>query len=134
MYEAEGGLLSGSVTIANDHQNYSGGGFVAGFEEVGASNVIPVAVPATGFYKVRIRYANAQNSHGVKEMATISIYVNGTKIRQTSLPSFDTWDDWGDVTEILPFNSGSNTVTFQRDTADTGRINIDYIEVSGATR
>ncbi len=134
IYEAENGVLSGGVIVNNDHHNYSGAGFAAGFEEVGAADVISVNLPAAGFYNVRLHYANAQNSHGVKDIGTISIYVNGRKIRETGLPCLDTWDEWGDVTEILPFNSGWNTVRYQHDEADTGRINIDYIEVSGATR
>ncbi len=134
VYEAENGLLFGGAKFNNDHFNYSGAGYIEGFEETGAAATFMVYIPVEGFYKVRLRYANSHNSRNAKETATISIYVNGEKVRQTNLPYMETWDEWGDVSEILPFISGWNTIAYQRDAADSGRVNLDFIEVSGAKR
>ena len=131
-YEAESGTLAGGAATATDHNNYSGTGFVAGFEAVGASDTITVSVPVAGPYNVRLHYANALNGLGQQATQTLSVYVNSTKIKQISLSDLGTWDLWGDETETLTLNSGSNTIKYSYDSGDTAHVNLDYIAVTSA--
>src|SRR5690606_7792054 len=57
-YEAEEAALSGGAGIANEHNGYSGSGFVDGFGSLGAAVTFTVTVDEAGTYPVHIRYAN----------------------------------------------------------------------------
>ncbi|NLG84059.1 MAG: carbohydrate-binding protein [Firmicutes bacterium] len=127
-YEAENASLFGGAKVNTDHTGYSGTGFVDGYWNLGATTTFTVSVPSAGYYDVTLRYGNAMGS-----AMTVSIYVNGTKIRQTSLPNLANWDTWANKVEPLYLNSGSNTIAYKYDSGDTGNINIDYIEVAATT-
>jgi hypothetical protein len=60
---------------------------------------------------------------------TLSLYVNGVKIKQTTLPATADWDTWGDKVEMLNLNAGTNTIAYQFDVGDTGNVNLDYISL-----
>jgi len=124
-YEAENAALSGGAKVNTDHTGYSGTGFVDGYTTQGPATTFTVNVSATGNYDVTLRYANNKGS-----AMTVSIYVNGTKIRQTSCPNLPNWDTWGDKIETLSLNSGNNTIAYKYDSGDGGNINIDYISLS----
>ncbi|MWV42833.1 carbohydrate-binding protein [Paenibacillus sp. HJL G12] len=124
-YEAESAVLSGGAKVNNDHTGYTGTGFVDGYSKQGAAATFTVGVPEAGLRDVTLKYANASGS-----TKTLSIYVNGTKIRQTSLPSLPNWDAWGTQVENLDLKSGNNTITYQYDASDSGNVNIDQIKVA----
>jgi len=79
-----------------------------------------------GDYNVSLKYANATGSS-----KTMSIFVNGTRVKQTTLPNLVNWDTWGTQTELLPLTSGNNIITikYYPDTGDTGNIKLDYITI-----
>ncbi len=133
VYEAENATLAGGAKTNTNHANYSGTGFVDGMEAVGASVSFAVTTSVAGTYNVRLHYANALNSLNQQATQTIGIYVNGTRVKQTKMPDLGTWDLWGDVTDTLTLNSGSNTVKYQYDSGDTSHTNLDYIQVTKAT-
>ena len=124
-YEAENAALSGGAKVNFDHNGYSGTGFVDGYWNVGATTQFNVQVPTTKSYYLSIRYANATGS-----TKTVSLYINGTKIKQLSLPNLANWDTWADAVETVNLNSGNNTVTIKYESTDSGNINIDYITIS----
>ena len=112
-YEAENAALSGGAKVNTDHTGYSGTGFVDGMQTSGSSQAsFTVNVATAGSYNVDLRYAN---SMGVTE--TGSIYVNGTKIRQTSLPNLADWNTWSDKVEALSLNAGNNTIAYKYDSS-----------------
>ncbi|HHW48486.1 MAG TPA: carbohydrate-binding protein [Clostridiaceae bacterium] len=130
-YEAEEASLSGKTvstraSINNNHNNYSGFGFVDGYHNAGAATTFYVNVKTGGDYAVSLRYAN-----GTGSTKTLSIFVNGTRIKQTSLPALADWDTWSTQTEILPLTAGNNIIRYEyyEDAGDTGNVNIDYITV-----
>ncbi|MBM2616492.1 DUF1080 domain-containing protein [Actinoplanes sp. LDG1-06] len=126
-YEAEEGNREGGATLATDHRGFSGIGFVAGFGGLNASTTNHVTVDKAGDYKVGLRYSNGPNPFsGTK---TVSVYVNNKKIRQVSLPSTVTWDEWASVYETLKLKKGVNTIQWRVDATDTGHINLDQISV-----
>jgi hypothetical protein len=123
-FEAESAQLTGGAKVNTDHPGYTGSGFVDGYVTLGATTTFSVTASTAGNYNVTARYANAQNNP-----STVSIYVNGTKIKQSSFPRLANWDTWGNQTEALALNSGVNTITYKYETGDTGWINLDYILV-----
>ncbi|RKP54446.1 carbohydrate-binding protein [Cohnella endophytica] len=126
VYQAENNtILSGGARVMTDHANYFGSGFVAGYELQGASTKFTVNVPSQGLRNVALRYANGSGTQ-----RTVSIYVNGVKIRQTALPQLASWDAWGTKTESLNLLAGNNTIEYKYDTGDNGLINLDQITIS----
>ena len=126
-YEAEAGRQENGASIATDHRGYSGVGFAAGYWNPNAATTVKVDVRHGGEYDVGLRYSNGPNPfQGTK---TVSVYVNGTKVRQTALPSTITWDEWATKTERLRLRAGLNTVTYRFDEGHTGNVNLDLITV-----
>ncbi|MEV8508937.1 family 16 glycoside hydrolase [Actinoplanes sp. NPDC051475] len=130
--EAEYAGLSGSAGVASDHTGYTGSGFVAGYGSVGAATTFAVNVPSAGSYPVSLRYSNGPNpSSGAK---TVSLYVNGSKIRQVSLADTGTWDTWAAKIDTVTLRAGGNTIAYRVDTGDVGHVNLDNLTVgTGAT-
>ncbi|GGG83145.1 hypothetical protein GCM10010918_45870 [Paenibacillus radicis (ex Gao et al. 2016)] len=125
IYQAEYAALGGGAKVMNDHTGYYGSGFVAGYESAGASTSFAVNVSAAGNYNTVLRYANGSGS-----TRTVSIYVNGVKIKQTSLTALANWDSWGTKSESLNLQAGNNTIMYKFDAGDNGLINLDQIQVS----
>ncbi|WP_127500563.1 family 16 glycoside hydrolase [Actinoplanes solisilvae] len=127
--EAENSGLSGSAGVATDHTGYTGSGFVAGYGSVGAATTFTVNVPSAGSYPVSLRFSNGPNpSAGAK---TVSLYVNGTKLRQISLADTGNWDTWADKVETVTLRAGGNTIAYKVDTGDVGHVNLDSLTVGG---
>lgn len=124
VYQAEEASLAAGAHINNDHSGYVGSAFVDGFLSVGASTSFAVQAPSNGAYRVSLRYANA----GVPR--TLSVYVNGNKVRQTVLPTLANWDMWDYKAESLKLNAGSNTIMYRYDDGDSGQVNLDSITVN----
>lgn len=127
-YEAENAVLTGGTFISNSYTGYSGTGFVGGYLNAGASTTFIVNTASVGIYNVTLRYANATVS-----AKSLSIYVNGVKAKQTSLPNLATWNTWFDKTETLALNPGSNAITYKYDTGDGGNVNLDCITIHALT-
>lgn len=129
-YEAEEARLDGGARLADDHTAYSGRGFVAGYGEAGASTTFTVNAARPGAHDVALRYANGPDPFtGTK---TLTLHVNGEPVRQTSLPSTGTWDQWSTTTERLNLRRGPNTLTYAHDPDDTGHVNLDMLTVHRA--
>lgn len=127
-YEAESAALSGGAKVNTDHTGFSGTGFVDGYWIQGATTTFTVNVSEAGNRNVTLKFANASGS-----AKTISIYVNGVKIRQSTLPNQANWDTWSTKVEALAFNAGNNTIAFRYDPGDTGNVNLDQITVASTT-
>lgn len=125
--EAEQAGLSGGVNVNTNHPGYTGSGFVDGYWGIGAATTFTVNVAAAGQYNVTAHYGN--NAYNP---STVSIYVNGTKIKQASFPLLANWDTWADATEQLTLKAGVNTIAYKYDSGDTGLINLDNITITRA--
>ncbi|TCM99319.1 carbohydrate binding protein with CBM6 domain [Paenibacillus sp. BK033] len=127
-YEAEAAVLSGGASVATDHAGYSGTGFAGGFidsNKGNASATFHVNVTKAGSYTVALKYAN-----GSTAAQTLSLYANGIKATQTSLPATANWDSWSTKADTVNLNAGTNTIMYKYDTTDTGNVNIDKIDVA----
>ncbi|MHA6481104.1 TIM-barrel domain-containing protein [Paenibacillus sp. strain BS8-2] len=130
-YEAEEASLSGLTTATQastntNHSGYTGAGFVDGFDEEGAAVTFYANTAVGGDYDVELRYAN-----GTGSQKTVSIYVNGTRVKQTALNHLASWSTWGTKTETLPLTAGRNIITYKYDdgAGDSGNVNLDHIKV-----
>jgi Predicted beta-xylosidase len=128
MYEAENADLTGGAAIASNHSGYSGTGFVEGMWNKGASAQFSVDVPYTGNYSVNLRYSN-----GFTDDKTLSVYVNGVKVKRIALLAYGDWDKWADRYDNIELKAGHNTITYQYDNGDSGDTNLDSISVAEAT-
>ncbi|WP_083609618.1 CBM35 domain-containing protein [Paenibacillus sp. P3E] len=123
-YQAEEATRAGSLKIAKDHLWYEGNGFVGGFEQTGDAVKFEVNVPNTAAYTSTLRYSGVQSSN-----ITMTMYVNGQRIKQVSLPPTANWDTWNNSTESVNLNAGKNVIEFIREQGDTGRFNIDSLTI-----
>ena len=130
-YEAENAALSGGTSVATDHAGYTGTGFVGGYTDANkgnANSIFTVRAASTGSETVSLRYAN-----GTGVQMSLSLYVNGTKIKQIPLPATANWDTWTTETETVSLNAGNDTVSYKFDSADLGNVNIDNISLAPVT-
>jgi hypothetical protein len=131
VYQAEDATLSGSAKINREHRGFAGTGYVDGYggNGVGATTTFSVSIQSPGEYLATLRYANAT----LKEM-TLSIYLDGVKVKQITLPSMNTWDDWSDASTVLNFTTaGQHHVAYRYDPGDSGNVNLDLIRISPYT-
>ncbi len=128
LYEAEGATLAGGACLVSDHIGYSGSGFVACFTSQGAQAAFAISVTSGGSHVVTVRYANGP--YPANEAKTISLYINGVKSQQVSLPATGDWDSWNSVSTTVTVAAGANTITYQFDAGDIGWINLDSVMVN----
>jgi hypothetical protein len=120
-YEAELATLNG-FTFNNNHGGYSGTGFVDNGNVVGRYvEFLLTGVPA-GDHDISLNYSN--NTGGDR---TMSLYVNGTKVRDVSFPNLPSWSTWALKVDNVTLNEGNNTIKYQIDNGNTAQINIDYL-------
>jgi hypothetical protein len=128
--QAESGTLSGGAVAATDHTGYRGAGFVA-FTASGSRDDLSLTSDAAGTYSLTLRFANG--NYPSAETKTLSEYVNGTRIGQASFPSTADWNTWSTVTMPVTLTAGSNTLSLEWNSGDTGWVNVDQIAISPAT-
>ncbi len=131
-YEAEAAGLSGGASVNTDHTGYSGTGFVDGYWNQGATTSFTVSAAAAGTYNAALRYSNGPNPFaGTKKL---SLYVNGTKVRQLSLASTGNWDTWATHTEPVALTAGTNAIAYRFDAGDDGNVNLDKLTLDAGGR
>ncbi|MBP2326874.1 sugar lactone lactonase YvrE [Kibdelosporangium banguiense] len=131
-FDAESAALSGGAKVNTDHTGYTGSGFVDGYGTTGATTRFAMNVATAGTYSAALRYSNGPNpSSGNK---TVSLYVNGTKLRQSVLASTGDWETWATHTEMVPLKAGANTIAYKVDSGDVGHVNLDQLTVAPAQR
>lgn len=83
-------------------------------------------VANAGDYDVTFRYANGDAAE-----KSLSVYVNGSYIGKTAMPSTGDWDTWADCLMQLPLAAGNNIITLKHEDAsgDTGYVNLDSCTV-----
>jgi uncharacterized protein YjdB len=123
-FEAENATYSGGG-VATDHVGYSGTGFWAWVGAQGNYVQFNITNAKAGSTSVTCRYSNGQ---GVAR--TMSLYVNGIKVKQVSFAATANWDTWTDQIDNVTLNAGVNTIKYQWDSGDNAGFNIDYISLS----
>lgn len=125
--ELEDSELAGGVGKNSNHAGFSGTGFVDNVLE-GGSISIKVNAATAGTYTFTVGYAN-----GNGDAQSLTLFVNGTKVKQLSFPVSGGWDAWITMSNEVALSAGENIIKIE-DTADDvatghdGRVNIDYID------
>lgn len=127
LYEAENAELSGNAKVDTDHPGYSGTGFVGGLWISNSAVTFKVNAANAGNYSVKLGY-----SLGFNDDRTMSMYVNGQKIKQVDFFSLKSWNNWADRYDNVFLKEGENTIMYKYDDGDTGNVNLDYITITEA--
>lgn len=127
LYEAEQAVLSGNAKVDTDHTGYHGTGFVGGLWVPNSAVTFKVNAPHAGNYSVNLGY-----SLGFDDDRTMSMYVNGQKLKSVDFFSLGSWDKWADRYDNVFLREGENTIMYRYDEGDTGNVNLDYITVTEA--
>ncbi|MFC1438713.1 CBM35 domain-containing protein [Streptacidiphilus sp. N1-10] len=122
-YEAETAFFTGGPAVATATAGYSGSGYLTGFTAQGSQAVVDVDTPSAGTYPVVLRYANSSGS-----AQTISLYLNGVRSGQLSLPA---GSGWLTSTQNVALRTGLNLVGLQTGSGDSGNIALDDVTVTG---
>jgi len=131
--EAENSLLSWGASTAYDHSNYTGSGFVAGFNQAHSGIQQDVsAVPSSGTYQLSVRYANATGGDGQDTTRTLSTTVNGAPGPTLTLPVTASWDTWSTVSVPVSLKAGVNTIGIVQNPSDSGNVNLDSLAVTAS--
>ena len=129
-YEAEELELISGASLATDHKDYTGSGFVGGMYNGSARINLYMDTEAAGTYSFTIRYANGHGTDVEDKYA--AIVLNSKYVKGVELPKTGSWDDWSLTTFELDLEEGFNTIGFVNSSSLTGHaadVNYDYIEV-----
>jgi len=139
VYQAEDWKRGGGTAAGSVNKNYTGSGYLDGFTKPGAKAEFSVKVSAPGDYRVTLRYANGVDIEGEQKSfptiyppgrGSLSVYVNGEKIKQTHFHRTTSWDVWMVQGETLPLKAGNNKIRYQFDAGDTGWVALDFAAVA----
>lgn len=130
LYEAEDAEKTGNAKVDTDHPGYSGTGFVGGLWISESSLTYTVNAANAGSYSLKSRYSLG---FGDSKDRTLSLYVNGKKIKQVLFFDLKSWDNWADRYDNVFLKEGDNTIAYKYDDGDSGNVNLDYITVTEAT-
>lgn len=133
VYEAESAALSNDAREEWDHTGYTGDGFVTDRGQKGASTKFTVNAASAGTHNVALRYSNGPHPRHLTNK-TMSVYVNGDKVKQVRLAVTGSWEKWATQVEALDLKKGANTIEYRKDDDDTGHVNLDKITVTKAKR
>ncbi|ACU75804.1 cellulose-binding family II [Catenulispora acidiphila DSM 44928] len=131
VYQSQVAAWGGGAMFDNAASGFSGNGYVDGLGSVGARVVFGVT-GAGGTTPVTIRYANS----GSAASLTISAKnVAGTVSGSTSvsLPGTGGAGTWSTVTVNLALAAGTNLITLERTSTDSGSVNLDSIQVGASS-
>jgi alpha-glucosidase (family GH31 glycosyl hydrolase) len=123
--EAELGTRDGTATVATDHNDYSGSGFVAGLQTGASDTMHVVDVPRAGTYALQLRYANAQTAP-----RSVSVRVGSATATSATLPTTSSWDSWRTVAVPVTLAAGANDVTIGCPDPSSCGLNIDTVAVA----
>jgi len=128
--EAEKTTLPGGVSVASDHTGFTGTGFAAGFQSVGAALTYQLDVPTAGTYDLRLRYANSVGGDGGNTTRTLSATVDGGTASKLTLPTTADWNTWNLAPLTLSLTAGRHTLVVSRGANDSGNVNVDSLAVT----
>ncbi|MBJ6361368.1 S-layer homology domain-containing protein [Paenibacillus sp. GCM10012307] len=126
-YEAEKAFYSGTVALDTLHDDYSGEGYVGSFTATGDKITFTVHAQSARSYNTELRYWSEADAG-----KTLSLYVNGLKVKQQSFDPAEGEPGWADAGIAIRLRKGINTITLQKDAADTGDIWLDGLLVKNS--
>lgn len=121
LYEAEDAVKV-DVGVNTNHAGYSGTGFIDNFAgDDGATFTVSAAQDDDQV--LTFRYANGGSD------ATRDIFVDGNYAGTINFPSTGSWSTWATSELSVTLKKGIHTITIWKNTANTGAINVDYLDL-----
>lgn len=126
--EAETGSFASGAKTNHNQPNYSGSGFVDGFDSAGSPTItLQIQAPKAGRYPISICYARGSSSPGE---GTLRLTINSEPPRAIPLPNSGTWTRWLWTAPVeIDLQAGSNTLVLANPGGAVGVCNIDCLEV-----
>jgi alpha-glucosidase (family GH31 glycosyl hydrolase) len=132
--QGENAALTGGTTIASDHPGFMGTGFVAGYEQAGATTTWTVHnVAQESDAVLSMRYANFRASDSQITSRTLSLSVNGGQASTVTFAPTLSWDSWSTITQKIHLKAGDNTIALSCGSGNSCRVNIDDIALTPPT-
>lgn len=133
--EAETAALTGGATQANNANNYSGNGFVAGLTQPGAAITLTVNAPVKGKYSLNVLYANPDpavpSGTPDRPKKTMTVLANGeAKYGQINLYGTGGADKWWTTFRTIDLKEGENKVTLACQPGDSCNVTVDKMWVT----
>ena len=126
IYEAESAVLH-NLSTESTYGDYSGSGYIAGWNSNGQWVDFNVNVDTAGYYNLIFRYAAGAGN------ASRYLYVNGTGVVDNqAFSATGSWSNYSTVTvSNVYLHSGSNTISliFNSSKGSTNWLNLDYLQV-----
>ena len=133
-YEAEDAGRAGGANVQTEHAGYSGTGYVAGMETVGAEVTFTVEADEAGDHALALGYANGPHpAPGLTK--TLDLAVNDGPAEAITFANTGAWNSWSTSTETVALEAGTNTISYTVPSGDgqtNGRVNLDYLDVGEA--
>lgn len=124
--QAEDATLTGGTYVANNHEGYSGTGFVAGFDKQGGGIKWSGSLSEASTVSLVFRYANATRID-----ARRTVYVDDAPVGKVTMSARPEWTDWSsDAWVQVQQSAGPHTVELRYDPGDVGAVNIDRMTFS----
>ncbi|MFD0958106.1 glycoside hydrolase family 66 protein [Paenibacillus chungangensis] len=121
LYEAENANKV-NVGVNNNHSGYSGTGFVDNFAD-NDGVTFTVKAAQDDDQVLLFRYANGGSD------ATRDIFVDGNYAGTIGFPSTGSWSNWSTSELTVSLKKGIHTITIWKNAANTGAINLDYLDL-----
>ncbi|WP_405913944.1 glycoside hydrolase family 3 C-terminal domain-containing protein [Streptomyces sp. NBC_00963] len=122
--EIERGHISGAgIKTTVDPKGYTGEGLLAGFTKTGDQATIDIPSDA-GNYTLQLRYGNPKAT-----AQTLTVDIDG-KAGKVTLPELSDQNAWGIKTIGVKLSAGIHKITIQRNSKDSGNVNIDSIALT----
>ncbi|MFT8315712.1 MAG: TIM-barrel domain-containing protein [Clostridium sp.] len=128
-----GADFTGGAQFNNNHNGYSGSGFVENLSRPEDKVTFAISVPQEGDYKLSLKYANGGGDASVNLYSRDKVSGNTIGSADVILPTVkdssgnNTWDVWGSKVQSLKLQKGINLVTVE---GKSGNINLDSIELT----
>lgn len=129
VYQAEDASLT-NVNINSGQGGYSGSSYVTVNTDDSVASIEWTFsdVSNAGEYTVFLRFAHGGSQNlPERDSHTLSLYINETDTEQIAFPNTGGWGVWEMLDTSVQLDEGQNTIALQRDSDDTGGVNIDYI-------
>lgn len=126
--EAEAGTFARGAKANSNRPDFSGGGFVEGFDSDGAPSVaVQVHAPKAGRYPISICYSRGGAAEG---KGSLVLMANTGDLRTIPLPDSGTRDRWMWTAPVeIDLQTGSNTLTLAGPGGDGGAFLLDCLEI-----
>jgi beta-glucosidase len=119
VHQAEEAAVACGAAVQSDGSGFTGAGYVGGYSTVGASTSFEVDMPGDGSCALTARYSASDSPR------TLSLHVNGSKVRQIVFRPLANPTTWDFETEMATLRAGANEVAYVADPGDTGDVRLD---------